>query len=146
MGLFKRIFGREKSTAVSKDSVSDLDKLINTRDRWTRTETLKSMVANPTRKNLEIIERAINILAEGDFTPYRKNGDPLDPHSACQGILYYARTDVLKTDPYAAQALIPYVGSQADFLSRQLRSMENGDWYYAIYQLLEAQLEISQRV
>lgn len=104
------------------------------------------MAANPTQENLRTIEKAINTLTKGDFTPYRKNVDPLDPHSACQGILYYPRADVFKTDPYAVQALIPYVGSQADFLSRQLRSMDNGDWHYTIYQLLEAQLEISQRI
>jgi hypothetical protein len=146
MSFLGKILRRKKSTTVSKDSVSDLDKLTNVKDRWTMAETLKSMAANPNQGNLETIEKAINMLTKGDFTPYRKKIDPLDPNSACQGILYYARADVFKTDPYAVQALIPYVGSQADFLSRQLRSMENGDWYYAIYQLLEAQLGLSQRI
>jgi hypothetical protein len=124
----------------------DLDSLTDIKNSWARLEVLKLLTSNPTQQNLKIIEKAINILIKHEFKPYRKNVDSLDPNSACQGILYYAKVGVFKEDPYAVQALIPHVGSQTDFLSRQLRSMENGDWYYAIYQLLEAQLNLSKQV
>jgi hypothetical protein len=123
-----------------------MDKLTDISDRWTRADLLQSMIANPTPKKLSVIERAINHLADGDFTPYQKSADNTDPYAALQGILYYARAGVFQSDPYAVQAMIPCVGGQADALSRQLRSLPNGDRLYAIYQLLEAQLAISRKV
>jgi hypothetical protein len=133
--------------AAAAPQQSDLDKLTDVSDRWTRTDLLDAMVASPTPEKLSLIEQAINQLTEGDFTPYQKSiDDDYDPNTACQGILYYAKADVFKTDPYAVQAMIPFVGGQADFLSRQLRSLGNGDWFYAVYQLLEAQLAISRKL
>lgn len=125
---------------------STLNELTDIYDRWTMVETLDSMVSNPSKENQETIEKAIGILTQGEFNPYQKTFDPVDPDTACQMIIYYAKTDVFLTDPYAVQAVIPYVGNQADFLSRQLRSMANGDRNYAIYKLLEAQREIASRV
>jgi hypothetical protein len=122
-----------------------LDKLTDPNDRWTRADILKAMLANPTRENLEIIQKAINSLADREFKPYRKNVDAMDSDAASQGVLYYARAGVFTSDPYAVQALIPYVASRADFVSRQLRSQgSSGEKCYAIYQLLEAQLKLSQ--
>lgn len=136
----------KKKRSASKVELTDLDKLTDVKDRWTRAETLESLTAHPTRENLEIVEKALNVLAEGEFAPYRKSVDPLDAYSACRVILYYAQADVFRTDPYAVQALIPHVGNQEDFLSRQLRSEANGHWLFAMYQLLKAQREISQRL
>ena len=102
-------------------------------------DTLNAMITNPSKENKALIEKAINILTQGEFSPYAKKIDPLDADTACQGIIYYAKTDVFLTDPYAVQAMIPFVGNRSDFLSRQLRSMINGDRNYAIYKLLEAQ-------
>jgi hypothetical protein len=135
-----------KSNPSTKQSESKLNDLTNINDRWTLMETLEAMVANPVIDDKQTIEKAINILCDGEFKPYSREIDPVDSHTACQGIIYYARTNVLQTSPYDVQAMIPYVGNQADFISRQLRSMEKGNLYFVIYKLLEAQLEIASIV
>jgi hypothetical protein len=136
----------QQGQSMVKESRSEFEMLIDLNDRWTRETVLKSMVAQPSEENAGTIQKAINVLTEGTFVPYRKKIDPLDAEGACQGVLYYARANVFKSDPYAVQALIPYVGHRIEVLSRQLRSMSNGERYFAVYQLLQAQLEISQKM
>jgi|WetSurMetagenome_2_1015567.scaffolds.fasta_scaffold92790_2 hypothetical protein len=136
----------KQAISLVKDSKSEFDKLINLNDSWTRDAVLKSMVEQPSGENMEMIQKVINVLTEGSFAPYRKKIDPQDAEGACQGVLYYARANVFKSDPYAVQALIPYVGEGREMVSRQLRSMANGERLLAIYKLLEAQLEISKKI
>jgi len=130
---------------TSKKTVKvEIDQLTNIDDRWARAEALETLKNDPAPENLALVEQSINVLLGKDFKPYRKQVEPVDSYTACQMILQYAKTDVFRTDPYAVQAMIPFVGNQADFLSRQLRAMENGLFYFAIYQLLEAQLAMSK--
>lgn len=134
------------STEVGDVAGISLEVLTNVADRWSRAEAIQKILAQPSPDYLALVESAIDTLVGKKCEPYTKTVDESDRDSAPQAILYYARSRVFFSNPYAVQAMIPFVGGQSEWISRQLRAMPDGDKLYAIYQLLEAQHKVSEQL
>jgi hypothetical protein len=108
-----------------------------------RSDILKTMLASPTRQDLEIIQKAIDQLTFKKNKLFAKKPNPISPQAAESAILRTLQANNLKVDPYSIQAYLPYLVS-SPVLEYELDQLDSKT--LCLYRLVETHYLIIEKL